>query len=195
MLFETYECYFPFTLFNLVPLCPHPVKVSVYCDLFLCQKAKIERKEREQEKLTPVSAVTSPTGPYKKLELDISGDSLTLKRSQTQLRLKTTKEALETIHGDGRAVDGAWNFVVSARNKERMDTVFKKSKTIQDYIHKDPNFVAKKRPAKTLSYAYSLMYKGGVLTKRKYQAIRNSNLSSGMPKEYNILHIIVSSST
>lgn len=102
--------------------------------------------------------------PYPPSKLDLSGDKLNLSKTQTWERMKKTQSSLEGIHGIGHAAQGAWAFLV--KNKDRTD-VLSNSKILN-----------LQRADQTVLNSLKVIYKGGVMSKRKYMAVRTCGVTN-----------------
>lgn len=86
-----------------------------------------------------------------------------MSKTETWERNKRTKDALDIIHGIGHSVEGAWAYVYSNRHKK---STLSKSKFTKTFSATPP-------------FLSSL--KGGVVSKRKYQALINSGTLQLIP--------------
>ena len=109
--------------------------------------------------------------------MDGSGDTLTLGKTQRYERAKETTRALQAVHGDGNELVGAWAFI--NHNKSKRDQLFSQSKSVSDFSLSVP----------CITKSLTVMYKGGVMNKRKYQALRSSGMADLFPYGKLIEHV------
>lgn len=168
---------------------------------------QVEELENDAAKMNlPVKCARMPN--KESVSCSTNSDNLKLSRMQSFRRRKATVDALKVIHctptskSETPVYSGMWSTMMNGCTTKEVENLITTSKVCMDKVI--PNVVARKvkefeQSEKSIIYSATLLYKGGILSKRKYKDLRKEKInfmpevSIPRPVSYNRLMSFVNS--